>query len=241
MRIYLPCMKCHAEGVQSEIAAAELENSGLYKLTCARGHDSVTLLQAHKFEVLFELAVYAIVDGYYRDAVSSFTSALERFFEFYIDVQSHKLGIDATEFTRAWKLVAKQSERQLGAFIFTYLCATKKPPEMLSGASVEFRNNVIHAGQIPSREEAIKYGEQVAEVLTPILGELRIHDEAQVQQAVVRHILRLRSQTTNPNIATMAIGTFISLSRPQSEPQPSLRDWIEMLRKQKALRPKSGP
>jgi hypothetical protein len=57
-------MQCSVEGHSAEFAALELEDSGLYQLTCPRGHVSVTMMQAHKFEVLFDLAAYAILDGY---------------------------------------------------------------------------------------------------------------------------------------------------------------------------------
>jgi hypothetical protein len=143
------------------------------------------------------------------------------------------LGVDEGEFAAAWKPVARQSERQLGSFIFTYLSATKKAPKLLPDQKVEFRNKVIHQGRIPSREEAIEYGERVAEIVVPIIKELKTNHEDQVQAAVSRHLDRLRKQVTVPNIATMAISTMISTIRATSEPQPSLREWIEGLRHQR--------
>jgi hypothetical protein len=114
MRIYLTCMKCMSEGVPpTEFVAAELENSGLYRMVCTnRNHETVTCLQAQKFEVLFELATHAIVDGYYRDAVSSFTSSLERFFEFCVELFCYKHGVNEMDLENAWKHVSSQSERQ---------------------------------------------------------------------------------------------------------------------------------
>jgi hypothetical protein len=65
---------------------AELQDNGLYYMKCEMGHETVTWLQQEKFETLFELAANAILDGYYRDAISSFSSAMERFYEFYLKV-----------------------------------------------------------------------------------------------------------------------------------------------------------
>ncbi len=62
----------------------ELRDDGRYEFTCENGHTTVTVLQEQKFEVLFDLGAHAILDGYYREAVASFTSSLERFYEFFI-------------------------------------------------------------------------------------------------------------------------------------------------------------
>jgi hypothetical protein len=234
MRIYTPCMQCVSEGHPAQFTTLELRDSGLYPVSCSQGHESVTLLQAHKFEVLFDLAAYAILDGYYRDAVSSFTSALEQFYEFYVDLHCHKLGVAEEEFAASWKRVSRLSERQYGAFIFTYLSATKRAPKLLPETAVEFRNKVIHQGKIPSREEAIDYGERVAETIVPIIRELKTTDEDQVQAAVMRHVAKLHKQITVPKVATMGIATMVSLLRTPSDPQPSLLEWIETIRKQRA-------
>ena len=58
---------------------ADLEETGVYDLTCPSSHRTAFCLQNFKFELLFDLGLQAIDDGYYREAVSSFASALERF------------------------------------------------------------------------------------------------------------------------------------------------------------------
>jgi hypothetical protein len=118
-----------------------VEESGLYRMKCDRGHETVTCLQQMKFEVLMDLAAYAITDGYYREAVSSFAAALERFQEFYIRVQCDRQKIAAAGVEAAWKHVSAQSERQLGAFAFAYLGANGTPPPMLSPKDVKFRKD----------------------------------------------------------------------------------------------------
>jgi hypothetical protein len=118
MRIPLYCMQCFQEqGKPDDVFyPAELQDNGLYWLKCRAGHETVTCLQEQKFEVLYDLAANAILDGYYREAVVSFTSALERFYEFYIQVMAIKRNVPEKEFEEAWKRVAAQSERQYGAY-----------------------------------------------------------------------------------------------------------------------------
>lgn len=233
MRIYLSCMQCLREtGRPSpEIAAVPLEDSGLYRMSCARGHETVTCLQQMRFEVLIDLAANAIVDGYYREAVSSFASALERFHEFYVRLQCDRHGIEEGNLEPAWKHVASQSERQLGAFVFLYLLEHKTPPPMLKPIDVEFRNAVIHKGKIPTRERAIEFGEQVVKIILAILVPLRAGAEDVVQRAVALHVRRLfeLARVENPNISSMCAGTLVSVSRAMSEGQPTLREWIATL------------
>jgi hypothetical protein len=152
---------------------AELQDSGLYQLICRNGHNTFICVQEQKFEVLFELALNAIIDGYYREAIVSFSSCLERFYEFYLRVMCVKSELDKSIVNSAWKIISKQSERQFGAYTFVYLIKNKSHAPILSQENVTFRNDVIHKGKIPSRNEAIKYGEDILQIISPILSELK--------------------------------------------------------------------
>lgn len=102
------------------IAVVEPCDNGRYEVKCPKGHESVTILQQQKFEVLFDIGAYALVDGYYREAVSSFTSSLERFYEFVIRAVLFQRGISEKVFNQTWKLVERQSLKQVGGF-YIYL------------------------------------------------------------------------------------------------------------------------
>jgi hypothetical protein len=73
----------------------EFRDDGRYEFTCPEGHTNVSSLQEQKFELLFEIGAFAIRDGYYREAVTSFASSLERFYEFFIKAALYEKGIDA--------------------------------------------------------------------------------------------------------------------------------------------------
>jgi len=179
---------------------------------CPKGHKSVTILQQQKFEVLFDIGAYAIVDGYYREAVSSFTSSLERFYEFFVKAVLFAKGIEENTFAQTWKVVASASERQLGAFVFLYLIEFLKPPILLARRKVEFRNNVIHRGTIPTRQEALDYGQAVLDVVRPILRQVKEKYQTGVKKIVSQHLKECRSgQDAQGPVATMAITTILSL------------------------------
>jgi len=225
MRIPLSCMQCFKERGQPDdvLYPAELQDSGLYRLVCRTGHETFTCVQEQKFEVLFELALNAIVDGYYREAVASFSSSLERFYEFYVRVLCVKRGLDEATVASAWKPIAKQSERQFGVYVFTYLLENGSVAAQLPEAQVAFRNEVIHNGKIPSRDEAVKYGQAVLHVIAPILDVLKKDEDEHVGKVVLAHIQRTRQQVDGaPNISFMSIATTVSIARAHTEPQPDV-------------------
>jgi len=195
------------------ITAVEVRNDGRYEVTCSKGHKSVTILQEQKFEVLFDIGAYAIVDGYYREAVSSFTSSLERFYEFVIMAVLFDKGISEEDLKKAWKLVERQSPRQIGAFIFIYLTEFGMPPILLSRDNVDFRDEVIHQGRIPTRQEALNYGQAVLDVVRPVLKQVKKKYPNGVQKTVFQHLkdCRLDANDICP-VSTMTIRTILSLA-----------------------------
>lgn len=149
-------------------------DDGKYEVHCAAGHISTVIVDNVKFELLFELGLNALVDGYPREAVSSFASALERFYEFYWRVVATFHSIPTEHAGGAWKVVAKQSERQLGMYVTAGLLLTKMCPPLLNpNQEVKFRNNVIHGGYIPTIDEAVAFGDVVMRLINDSLTTLR--------------------------------------------------------------------
>lgn len=231
MRIPLYCMQCSKEtGHPSTCYPAELQDSGLYRLVCKHRHETFICLQEQKFEVLFELALNAIVDGYYREAVASFSSSLERFYEFYLRVMCVKRGLDDATVERAWKAISKQSERQFGAYAFTYLIETGTLAPTLPEQKVAFRNEVIHKGRIPSRDEAVTYGEDVLQVISPILDHLKKTDHEHVGRVVGKHITNTRQKLEGaPRVSFLSIATTVCIAGNPSEPQLNVVDSLARL------------
>lgn len=177
MLLDLPCADCLVEQVQKGIPHEEqgtpiltpfeaFNNSGLYIVNCSKGHTSQTYIDNINFEILFDYAINAIADGYYREAVSSFTSSMERYFEFFIKVILRASGNEFKSIEKIWKTIASQSERQLGAYIMLYCQTFDDEPILLNqNKEIPFRNSVIHKGYIPSKEEAIEYGDTTLKII----------------------------------------------------------------------------
>lgn len=220
-------MKCTVEGGAGSSPPypkyVELRDDGRYEFTCDKGHTTITVVQEQKFEVLFDLGAYAILDGYYREAIASFTSSLERFYEFFIKVCLFDDGLSKEVFDIAWKNVSQQSERQLGAFIFLYCKSFSKSPTLLHQKQVKLRNDVVHKGKIPTREEAVAYGESVLNVIMPILKRVKSDFPDGVQSTIINHLRESRKTDEGQQVGTMSIATIISLSSGDNK-EPTLEE-----------------
>lgn len=215
--------------VQIPVQIVDIRDDGLYEITCQNGHTTITALQEQRFEVLFDIGSHAILDGYYREAVSTFMSSLERFYEFYIKAISRIHNISPEEYDLYWKMVDNQSERQLGAFVCLYLLENKKSPTVLDDKWYRFRNKVIHKGKIPEKNQALEFGEVVLQLIDPVLQDLKTHHSQHVQAIVKEHIQSI--QLANPDkipLAVMTSRTIISIARSKSESGPiTLVDYLK--------------
>jgi hypothetical protein len=181
---------------------SELRDSGIAIDTCSKGHKFAVVHQCQKFELLFESGALALLDGYPREAVSSFAAALERMFEFYIKIIARKKSIPVETFKKAYKELSKQSERQFGAFCLLYLLETGEAFNMPSNkidlaeekvAIVEFRNKVIHQGVTPTSEQATEYGARILEIMNSVLAPLLSTNKKLIREYVLEQF-QIKSQ-----------------------------------------------
>lgn len=179
MRLLLPCVSCvlleqAGDASQPQLLLAELEGEHHFRTTCSLGHTSVLALTQPRFLLLYESGAHALMDGYYREAVASFASALERFHEFWLRATLLQNGVPAEALNNGWKLVGGQTERQLGAFVLVFLQQTGQQPPVLPEKMVKLRNTVIHKGDFPSRAAAVEYGDQVLKLIAPMNRQLQV-------------------------------------------------------------------
>lgn len=220
MYTYTSCMQCQIENGVPNFGSTRLEripDDGVIELVCDRGHRTFTIIQQAKYEILSELAVVALHDGYYREAVASFASSLERIYEYYIDLICRHRGIVRAEFESAWKPLQKLSERQFGAFLMLYLLENGKPFQPLHQKHTEFRNKVIHTGKIPSRAEAIGYGQAVGECALPLISLINSEKYFSSRQELTFESLFEKSQKARKagvRSSTLAMPTPFGFSPP---------------------------
>jgi hypothetical protein len=164
---------------------------GLYTGKCPKGHDLLIATQTLRHEMLFDIALNAIADGYYREAVSSFAASIERFFEFAITVLASNRAVAPDIFEAAWKKVSSQSERQLGAYVFLYVVSFGVVPHLLTGKMVELRNDVIHKGVLPEKRDALTFGGAAYEVIQSGMQKLRESCLDDVNKILGQHVAKI--------------------------------------------------
>ncbi len=237
MKLFFTCMECfRLNGAPSnEFVLLELRNDGLYEFTCTNGHKALTALQEQKFEILFEIGASAILDGYYREAVSSFSAALERFYEFSLSVFCMKAGVQDAEWSKSWKTIASQSERQFGAFVFLHAAILGTSPSVLPEKLRKFRNDVVHKGHIPTHPEALEYGEVVRLLLQSGIATIREKCQEQMQEFIFKHLKASSAGApVGAQVATMSIATAVSLTRVDAA-EKKLPAILEDLRARRSL------
>lgn len=168
MEIPLICAECSKQNltISSLPTIYNINESDFYEVTCEHGHTSYYFLQNEKFDILFNMAILALRDGYYREAILNFASALERFYEFGIRLMSeiNNISKENTEIL-LYKQLKNASEKELGAYNALYLITRKIPAKNLSNKSRELRNGVVHQGNSPTFEKTLDYGDKVYKLI----------------------------------------------------------------------------
>ncbi len=194
MKLQIHCHQCFQDGIKKdknktvpyiptypywEYPIIELDKWPYIEYTCNKGHQQRFLLSLELYELLFEQATYCIMDGYYREAIGTYHAALERFFEFVIEILCSENNIDV--FSSFWKEISKQSERQIGAFYALWTAHFKEKPEFLNQKKVELRNKVVHKGELVSETQAKEYGEYVFDYIKQSIEKLETEFGCELQ------------------------------------------------------------
>jgi len=221
----MTCLQIDGRPNLDDMVAVPITDSGIIRYTCGKGHKTVAVVQQLRFELLSEIGKNAIIDGYNREGVVSFAGALERLQEFYCLVVWRSQKLDTEGALKSLRL----SERQLGAFVATHLMVEKTAPILLSSSESKFRNDVVHNGYIPTRDEAIGFGQRVIELCYPTINRLKANHLQTLQEFGNEQVRKVLAELKPgmPNSTTISLGTPLSLVAAASEPPPSLQATID--------------
>jgi hypothetical protein len=240
MRIPAPCPRCRevderrqsmyevSSGKRSsgldavnlhEIDAADV-HSGKLTLRCKQGHTTEVKLPIPEFELLFDIGCSTLLDGYPREAVTSFASSFERFEEFTCRFLFARRNLSSEGVDHWWKEVATRSERQKGSFVALWIAEFFREPPTLPRKLIELRNDCVHKGRIPPDSEAKAYGEAVLRAEVGGIVTLRncFNDELEYDDFVEHHIIR--PGVNEPLLMSFVGNTVISGMWRSNEPRP---------------------
>lgn len=208
VRILAPCFTCiqkrREAGEQPAIVLfrGRMSDDGYVTVQCNEGHKTFVVYDQRRHDLLFESTCLALSDGYEREAVASFAAGLERVREFWLRVVYRSVSIQSEEFTHTWAQMTRQSERQLGAFLISYLHRHGKSFHE-NQKMTAFRNKVIHQGYIPKYGEAHAYGQHVFSIKRNLVKGLEKDCAAAVAAEVENEIANVRLKVPDGQVAPM--------------------------------------
>lgn len=175
---FVPCMQCCAEDMKSgripDSTTYEIltSDNGVIFFKCKNNHENCLIIQEQPFEILLEMAIENLIDRYYREAIFNFAAAQERCFEFCIELILFEQEIEHNVYEGLWRKVYKaSSERQLGAFHSLYLMRFKKIFDY-NNDKINLRNNIVHKGEIATKQKAFEYGTYILNNIYTIVEEI---------------------------------------------------------------------
>lgn len=190
----------------------------LAEVECSKHHKSVLLLQSQKFEVLLESGVNALAAGFTLEAAASFSSGLERFYEFCVKVISIHRNMNSAVYEQMFKEMANQSERQLGAFLALHAIefgSAYVPNKKI----IEFRNSVVRKGRIPTPEEATGFCERVYGEILLLIRKLESEYRPAINKVIGEDLQkRAGGVPEGTPIATTTGTMFFSLAHQEKKP-----------------------
>lgn len=225
MKIRFQCTGCrqiaNPDNIHIELP---LSDDLYYEFSCHKGHPNKVLVQNKKFDLLFESGLYSLLDGYNREAATSFAVSLERFYEYVISIYLAYENQFSFETIENFKKEVKLSERLYGVFCTVYLLKFKKVLEPFNSKflktidiklpfqndPVTFRNKIIHEGFIPSYDEAINYGIAVSEYVKKITEEFRESNPQLFFNYMMLTAQDFKKIEPDPKVSNFFFPTFIA-------------------------------
>jgi hypothetical protein len=201
------------------------QNDSIYNIICPRGHAfPVEILNFH-FEKLFETSIYCIVNGYYREAIGAFAASYESFMRLLIDIIVSTRETDKSSSQEAWKKIAKQSERQLGAYIYLYLVEFNSMPLLIPESQTALRNKVIHQGYFPDKEQCLTYGRYILASIRD--AKSKLHESDALMIAINKSLFRTGEFLPEGGGMSYLVRPLIGLNRPPGQDEKTLDEMVE--------------
>lgn len=183
MEVFNCCMECLKEyGVPRYLSKGKVIqlnekdidiDTYFVEMTCDKGHHTFTWLQTFKFEFLFDFAMREFVNEHYEAAIFYFGAAKERFYWFFVKVAMRKLSNDKNITDYFYKFVKKDSKMQEGIFLALYSLLFNKKTRKFDDNIQALRNDVIHNGNLITREDCEKYGRAVLTLIVETINEIK--------------------------------------------------------------------
>lgn len=194
MKLPFTCPQCDQENRENGNFIPSIEqrdiiitNQITYEYTCSKGHQCFYVLQIERFEMLYKLAIHEFLENNFRACVINCAAALERFYEFFLQVVFHHNGYSNERFyEEIWLPIKERSKRQEALFKDTFieLTSIEKTP-VLKDTLRKFRNHIVHQGEFPKKEQTRDFADTIFRIIG--IGLYTLHKYCNSSIEVIKH------------------------------------------------------
>lgn len=165
-----------------------------FVLTCKYGHESFIYLEIEVYELLYDRGIFAYNDHYYREAIVNLASSVERFHEYCIRLMLYASRVKFEEVKETFKLL-KYTERQYGSFVSLFTSTFKISPPKIGHIELKklkkewsnFRNDVVHNGYFPTRDETIQAINLTSKYMYEVLQYFKVDNSSFNKDALMNY------------------------------------------------------
>lgn len=221
MKLPFTCPQCDQENREKGNFIPSIEqrdiiitNQITYEYTCSKGHQCFYVLQIERFEMLYKLAIHEFLENNFRACVINCAAALERFYEFFLQVVFHHNGYSSEKFfEEIWLPIKDRSKRQEDLFKDTYieLTSIEKPP-VLKDTHRKFRNHIVHQGEFPKKEQTRDFADTIFRIIG--IGLYTLHKYCDPSIEVIKHEHLQRRFRSRPNCNLYSTTIFLNTNFP---------------------------
>lgn len=221
MKLPFTCPQCNQENREKGNFIPSIEqrdiiitNQITYEYTCSKGHQYFYVLQIERFEMLYKLAIHEFLENNFRACVINCAAALERFYEFFLQVVFHDNGYSSEKFfEEIWLPIKDRSKRQEDLFKDTYieLTSIEKPP-VLKDTYRKFRNHIVHQGEFPKKEQTRDFADTIFRIIG--IGLYTLHKYCYPSIEVIKHEHLQRRFRSRPNCNLHSTTIFLNTNFP---------------------------
>lgn len=214
MKLPFTCPQCDQENRENGNFIPSIEqrdiiitNQITYEYTCSKGHQCFYVLQIERFEMLYKLAIHEFLENNFRACVINCAAALERFYEFFLQVVFHHNGYSNERFyEEIWLPIKDRSKRQEALFKDTFieLTSIEKTP-VLKDTLRKFRNHIVHQGEFPKKEQTRDFADTIFRIIGIGLHTLHKYCDSSIEVIKHEHLQRRFRSRSNCNLHSTTI------------------------------------
>lgn len=186
MKYPVMCHQCDDTEFFTSIEMNEKFMTGT-EITCPHGHKNLFINSTPRFELLFQKAIEAYKEEFYLECFQSLYAGYESFKKDFVLAYIFETSRDL-EISKEIEKKINRSESINGAFQIAYFSKFNESFNYdISDKLVRFRNQVIHKGIMPNKENCNKLGNKLFEMIAHINNKLNNLETNQLSNMMITY------------------------------------------------------